>query len=115
MTPLMWLESYLNLLGSLAWVGVSVVGLVMAARRRKSYPGVVRLAIPAFAVLLFRGLCFLGYAVLWKLANNGVEWAAPAAKKLWISYLTSVAYTLGFALLTAAVFTGRSAHDARPE
>lgn len=115
MTPRMWLESYLNLLGSLAWVVVSVAGLVVAVRRRRSYPGVVRLAIPAFAVLLFRGLCFLGYAVLWKLANNGVEWAAPAAQTLWIPYLTSLTYTLGFALLTAAVFTGRSAQDARPE
>lgn len=109
MTPLMWLESYLNLLGSLVWIVVSVVGLVVAVRRRRSYPSVVRLAILAFSVLLFRGLCFLGYAVLWKLVSHGVEWAVPAAERLWIPYLSPVTYTLGFALLTAAVFTSRRA------
>ncbi len=108
MTPLRWLESYSHLLSSLAWVVISLVGLVVAVRRRKLYPRAVGFALPAFAVLLFRGICCLGYAVLWKLVNQGVDWALPAVKTLWIPYLSPVTYTLGFGLLTAAVFSGRS-------
>lgn len=90
----------------LLWAIVSVVGLVLAVRWRHQHRKAFGWAVAGFAVMLLPGIDRLVLLGLSALANSGYQWAGAAREQL--SKVMPVAFqTVGFVLLTVAIFVGR--------
>jgi hypothetical protein len=102
----MWWSANGILTNEILWAIVSVVGLVFAIRLRGQGKA-AWFARAAFAVMLIPGVYTLSYVVIGELDHRGYAWAADARDLFPVPYLQQSTFTVGFGLLTAAIFTSR--------
>lgn len=95
---------------------VVLVGLVFAIIRWRRHPKVSAFALAGLLLFQLQSLAFSSlYYFLPRLADHGWTWRSIDHLSVGLDIGHDLVFTVAFALLAVAIFTGRIRHEAAPE